>query len=167
MTLSRFAVLLLVFLASCASGKEPGPISVYVVPVGTSIAAESIPPNAVVAHADLAFTPRDRSNGLMGRKSLEPDTGMLFIYPEQRELRFWMKNTLIPLSAAFANESGRIVRIHEMTPDPMDGRTLPYYMSGEEAIFVLEMARGWFGEQGIEEGERMTFHPSILAINPD
>jgi uncharacterized membrane protein (UPF0127 family) len=84
----------------------------------------------------------------------------------QEERSFWMKNTRIPLSAAFAEEGGRIVRILEMTPDPRAGRELPQYKSGEPAIYVLEMEQGWFVQNGIQEGDRLLLHPSIQAISP-
>jgi uncharacterized membrane protein (UPF0127 family) len=77
-----------------------------------------------------------------------------------------MKNTLIPLFIAFAEEGGRIVRILDMTPDPRDGKPLRHYESGEPAMYALEMEQGWFRANGIAEGDRMLLHPSILALSP-
>jgi uncharacterized membrane protein (UPF0127 family) len=148
---------------------EPDPSvrsPLYVLPIGSDPDGGVERKSLTLAYAELAFTPRDRANGLMGRRSLPKDTGMLFIYPVAEERSFWMKNTLIPLSIAFAEEGGRIVRILEMTPDPGDGRELRHYKSGEDAIYALEMEQGWFERNGIGEGDRMLFHPSILAIRP-
>jgi len=164
--LSRLVLPLTLLLAACASGREPARRDLYVLPIGAE-AEPAIKTRTVKrAFAELAFTPRDRSTGLMGRRALAPDTGMLFLYPDQLERSFWMKNTLIPLSVAFVEESGRIVRILEMTPDPRDGRPLEHYRSGEPATYVLEMERGWFERNGIREGDRMLLHPLIQAISP-
>jgi len=167
--LRRLLLTVLLLLPACASEIEPGrsgPSGLYVLPIGSEVDGETKQSGLTLAHVELAFTPRDRSTGLMGRRALLVDTGMLFIYPVAEERSFWMKNTVIPLSIAFAEEGGRIVRILEMTPDPGDGRRLPHYRSGEPAIYALEMEQGWFEKKAIREGDRLLFHPSILAVRP-
>lgn len=160
----RLFLICLLVLPACAAEVESGRAvrhELYVLPIGTAPDGEE---HLTLAYVELAFTPRDRSTGLMGRRALAPDSGMLFIYPVEDERSFWMKNTLIPLSIAFADQGGRIVRILDMIPDPGDGSRLPHYLSGEPATYALEMEQGWFEQKGIREGDRMLFHPTIQAV---
>jgi uncharacterized protein len=64
-------------------------------------------------NVELALNPRDQERGLMGRKKLPKNTGMFFVFDEDRIPRFWMKNTLMPLDIVFVDRDGRIVWIHE------------------------------------------------------
>jgi uncharacterized membrane protein (UPF0127 family) len=100
----------------------------------------------------------ERSQGLMYRDHLGADAGMLFVYPDLAERGFWMKNTKIPLSIAFADADGVIVGIADMKP--LDTNTPP---SGAPARFALEMNRGWFAAHGIEEGNRIQGLPTAPA----
>ena len=71
-----------------------------------------------IVPVEIAATPRTRERGLMGRASLPPDRGMLFLYPEPDVRRFWMKNCLLPIDAAYVDGEGRIVNVVEMVPEP-------------------------------------------------
>ncbi len=93
----------------------------------------------------------ERSMGLMYRESLPHDRGMLFVYPDEVSLAFWMKNTRIPLSIAFADAEGVIIAIMDMFPD--DGRVR--YRSPGPAKYALEVNRGWFAEGGIKVGSKI------------
>ena len=64
----------------------------------------------------LADEPQERSAGLMFRKNLPTDSGMLFVFPEPERAAFWMKNTTLPLSVAYLNQSGTILEIHDLEP---------------------------------------------------
>jgi uncharacterized membrane protein (UPF0127 family) len=75
---------------------------------------------------------------------------MLFVYPEERELSFWMKDTLIPLSIAFMDSEGRIVDIQDMRA--LDDEP-PHYNSAEPAQYALEVNKGFFDEHGVEVGD--------------
>lgn len=92
----------------------------------------------------------ERSQGLMYREDLGADRGMLFVYPDLAERRFWMKNTKIPLSIAFTDGQGVIVRIADMKP--LDTNTTS---SGAPAQYALEMNRGWFVAHHVKEGDRL------------
>jgi uncharacterized membrane protein (UPF0127 family) len=92
----------------------------------------------------------EMQKGLMGRTALAEDAGMLFVYPEERELSFWMKDTLIPLSIAFMDAEGRIVDIQDMKA--LDDRP-PHYTSAEPARYALEVNEGFFDERGVEVGD--------------
>ncbi len=93
----------------------------------------------------------EMAKGLMGRTALAEDAGMLFVYPEERELSFWMRDTLIPLSIAFMDGEGRIVDIQDMKA--LDDRP-PHYTPAEPARYALEANVGFFDERGVEVGDR-------------
>jgi uncharacterized membrane protein (UPF0127 family) len=93
----------------------------------------------------------EMQKGLMGRTALAEDAGMLFVYPEERELSFWMKDTLIPLSIAFMDAEGRIVDVQDMKA--LDDKP-PHYTSAKPARYALEVNEGFFDERGVEVGDR-------------
>ena len=93
----------------------------------------------------------EQSRGLMNRTALAEDRGMLFVYDEERERSFWMKNTLIPLSIAYIDSEGRIVDIQDMKPLDDDP---PHYVSAEPARYALEVNKGFYDEKGVEVGDR-------------
>jgi uncharacterized membrane protein (UPF0127 family) len=116
----------------------------------------------VVGHervtVEVAATPSARRRGLMHRESLSDDRGMLFVFPEEKRLTFWMRDTHIPLSIAFARSDGTIVHIADMEPRserPVSSR-LP-------ARYALEMNRGWFLRHGVLEGDAIRRIPRSEA----
>jgi len=98
-------------------------------------------------HAELADTVPARMQGLMYRTSLEPNSGMLFVYERPAMECMWMKNTLIPLSVAFFDEAGRIINIERMQPQTEDS-----HCTERPASYALEMEQGWFARNGIRPG---------------
>ena len=72
--------------------------------------------NDIPVHVEVSDTDELRHLGLMNRSYLPEGTGMLFIFPDERELSFWMKNTKVPLSIAFISKSGKILNIEQMQP---------------------------------------------------
>lgn len=100
--------------------------------------------------AELADTFAARMRGLMHRERLGPNAGMLFVFDEPGIQCMWMKNTLIPLSVAFLDDSGRIISIADMRP-----RTEDTHCAARPARYALEMNRGWFAERGIKPGGRL------------
>ena len=105
----------------------------------------------VEVRVEIADDLSEQSRGLMYRTALAEDRGMLFVYPDEEELSFWMKNTLIPLSIAFIDSEGRIVDIQDMKPLDDDP---PHYVSAEPAQYALEVNEGFFEERGVEVGDR-------------
>ena len=95
-------------------------------------------------HAEVASDDASRAYGLMFRKHLEPTNGMLFEFPQADIQCFWMRNTLIPLSAAFIADDGSVVNIEDMAP-----RTDTPHCSEQPVRYVLEMNQGWFAQRGI------------------
>ena len=106
---------------------------------------------------EIANTPKKREIGLMGRLSLDPEAGMLFVYDQPSILVFWMKNTFIPLSVAFFNEKKELLEILDMPVPPQSAKYYPLYQSTRPASYALEMNRGWFKEHNIVPGMKFTF----------
>jgi len=106
----------------------------------------------VLLKVEIASTPEAWQRGLMFRKSLPEDQGLLFLFPQATGSPFWMKNTLIPLSIAFADQNGKILRILDMEPCPKD--PCPTYYPGVAYRQALEVNRGWFARHGVKEGDR-------------
>lgn len=106
--------------------------------------------------AEYARTPNERERGLMERTEMPADHGMLFRFDELRRHCLWMKNTPLPLSAAFMDEQGRIVDIIDLQPLDTSIRC-----SQGPARYALEMNQGWFEAKGGEVGERVLGIPDI------
>ena len=97
--------------------------------------------------AEVAFTNETRTRGLMNRKSMASQRGMLFVFDATATHCMWMRNTLMPLSVAFLDEQGRIINIEDMEP-----QTENNHCSAKPAKYALEMNRGWFSQRGIKAG---------------
>ena len=107
-----------------------------------------------VIQAELARTPEERSTGLMFRPTMATNDGMLFAFEQAGQQCFWMKNTLLPLSAAFIADDGSVVNIEDMKPQTLDS-----HCSSQPVRFVLEMNQGWFAKRGIKAGSRLLGAP--------
>ena len=104
--------------------------------------------------AELARTPDERSIGLMFRQTMASNEGMLFAFEVPSQQCFWMKNTLLPLSAAFIADDGSIVNIEDMKPQVLDS-----HCSAKPVRFVLEMNQGWFAKRGLKAGSKLQGAP--------
>jgi len=100
--------------------------------------------------AELAETFADRMRGLMYREKLAPNSGMLFVFDGAEVQCMWMKNTLLPLSVAFVDDTATIINIEDMQPHTEDS-----HCSKRPARYALEMERGWFAERGIKPGAKL------------
>ena len=101
--------------------------------------------------AQVAATSEQRSTGLMFRKEMPQHEGMIFVFEQPSVQCFWMKNTLLPLTAAFVRDDGTIVNLADMKPQTTDS-----HCSSGPVRFVLEMNQGWFAKKGIKAGSRLT-----------
>jgi uncharacterized membrane protein (UPF0127 family) len=101
-------------------------------------------------HAEVASDFGSRMQGLMYRKSMGTNAGMVFIFDDATTQCMWMKNTLIPLSVAFIDEAGAILNIEDMQP-----QTEQTHCSSGPARFALEMNLGWFAQRGIKAGTKL------------
>lgn len=104
--------------------------------------------------AEVASTPEQHQIGLMFRKEMGPNDGMLFIFDRPGQQCFWMKNTLIPLAVAFIADDGTVVNLDEMAP-----QTLASHCSTRPVRHVLEMNAGWFARKGIKPGSKLSGAP--------
>ena len=100
--------------------------------------------------AQVALTPEQRQIGLMFRKEMPQAEGMIFVFDQPATQCFWMRNTLLPLTAAFVADDGRIVNLVDMQP-----MTENSHCSEEPVRFVLEMNQGWFAKKNIKKGARL------------
>lgn len=112
-------------------------------------------------NVEIARTPEELETGLMNRKSMPADHGMLFVFDDYQQRRFWMRNTLIPLDLLFMTESGVIHHIHNEAK-PLDLTGIPSY---GPAKAVLEINGGMAEKLDIPEGSRV-IHPFFKAEQP-
>ncbi|WP_083499795.1 DUF192 domain-containing protein [Tropicibacter naphthalenivorans] len=161
-----------------AASETPGELT-PLAPIGQEAAAVTPPdPDAPECKADTLFirgdfglarfnvavaeTPEERNQGLMFVEQMPMSTGMLFVYPSQRPVAFWMKNTLIPLDMIFADQHGVVVDVHENAV-PGDLTSIP---SAEPAQYVLEVNGGLTRLLGISEGDQLNHQAITEAAWP-
>jgi uncharacterized protein len=118
-------------------------------------AAQTLPVTQLSAgmhliRAEVAADMASRSQGLMHRKSLAPNAGMLFVFDDAAPHCMWMKNTYIPLSVAFIDAQGVIINIADMTPHSEQS-----HCAARPAVYALEMTQGWFAQRGIKAGAKL------------
>lgn len=153
-------VVLVLLLAGCGSTQADQGTGSRDAPQTTATGEETPDLRTVVINAsggkkvevrvEVADNLAEQEKGLMYRTALGEDRGMLFIYPDERPLSYWMRNTLIPLSIAYIDSKGRITDILDMKP--LDD-TAPHYNSSEPAQYALEVNQGFFDERGVKVGD--------------
>jgi uncharacterized protein len=144
-SLSAFLLGLFASLSFCASAQE-----------GPQLNLQRIKLSAGMHQIDtqLAMTPMERQIGLMNRPAMPVNEGMLFVFEQPIKQCFWMKNTLLPLTAAFVADDGTIVNLADMKQ-----QTLEAHCSTKEVRYVLEMNQGWFTKRGIKAGSKLSGAP--------
>lgn len=145
-TLAAIMMLALVFPAACKAESN--------VDATKRITIISRDAKPHVFRVELALTPQQQAQGLMGRTSMDKDAGMIFLFPEEAERSFWMKNTLIPLDMIFIREDGTISKVHD-SAKPHD---LTSVKSEGPALAVLELNGGTAKKLGISAGD-LVKHP--------
>jgi hypothetical protein len=136
-TVRLLAVLTLAWFAAAANAQQQMPEMALTV-------------NGHKLTAEVAYTDPQRMQGLMYRRILSEDHGMLFVFPETARHAMWMKNTFIPLSVAFIDKQGVIINIENMQPQTED--THP---AAKPAKYALEVNLGWFDRHGVKPGSRI------------
>jgi uncharacterized membrane protein (UPF0127 family) len=106
--------------------------------------------------AEVAATVEQRMQGLMFRKKLGANDGMVFVFDEPGYHAMWMKNTPLPLSVAFVDGEGRILNILDMEP-----HTLDQHMAAGPARFAIETNKGWFAQRRIKAGDKVAGLPKV------
>jgi hypothetical protein len=97
---------------------------------------------------EVATKPKEHSIGLMNRRNMAENEGMLFVFDPPRMVHFWMKNTYIPLSAAFVAPDGTVVKMTDM--EPLSEKT---HSPDVPVKYVIEVNRGWFKKAGLRVGD--------------
>ena len=139
--MSKFRkILLLLFLQftllSCMNGKELKTVKMF---IGNETFI-----------IELAKTDKERRTGLMNRKTLEENRGMLFVFEDEQKRSFWMKNTYIPLSIAYISKDGIIKEIYDMEPLSLEGIKSKYSI-----MYALELNKGKFKELNVKAGDKI------------
>lgn len=138
------AVLLLAAAQTSCSGRK------YVLPERI-LQISTADGRSVPVKAELAIKEEERNYGFMNRKNIPSGTGMLFVFESDRVLHFWMKNTPHPLSIAYIDSQGVIRDILDMTP-----YSTASIKSSVSVRYALEVPQGWFAEEGISTGDKVT-----------
>jgi hypothetical protein len=130
----------------CASGASDAS------PRAATVVVETASGGRHPVSVEIARTDAERAKGLMHRRALAPDAGMLFLFDETAEHPFWMKNTRIPLDMIFIGEDGRVVGIvARAVPGDLSPR------SAGPSRYVLEVNGGWAEAHGVAPGDRVRF----------
>ena len=138
--LLSLSALLMPAVISSAMAQEPQ----------TNLQRTAIQAGMFQINAQIANTHQQRQIGLMFRKDMPTHEGMLFIFEEPQKQCFWMKNTLLPLTAAFVDDDGGIVNLVDMQPQSTDS-----HCSEKPVRYVLEMNQGWFAKKKIGKGYKL------------
>ena len=111
-----------------------------------------------VIQVEVADTTEKRTRGLMYRRSLPKDQGMLFVFPSTQPLSFWMKKTYIPLSIGFFNTKKELLEVQQMQPESvLLKKPKKTYKSRLPAKYALEMNKGWFSKNKIKPGLKFKY----------
>jgi uncharacterized membrane protein (UPF0127 family) len=154
-------VVLLWMVVACSGPPPPAEFS-QAAPTTTPLTSGPLDAPAVVLpnghriELELAITPEEISQGLMYRPSLSDHRGMLFLFGQDRQPSFWMKNTLIPLDLVFLSRDGVVTEVIANAP-PCAADPCPQYLPAAPARAVLEVAAGTASRQGITAGARLRF----------
>lgn len=105
-------------------------------------------------NVQVAASPQERQIGLMHRREMPQHEGMLFVFEQPATQCFWMRNTLLPLTAAFVADDGTIVNLADMKPETEDS-----HCSARPVRYVLEMNLGWFAKKGVKAGSSLAGPP--------
>ncbi len=134
--ISVFALAL--FISGCSKPQSQYPAQVRLKTTVLTVGSHTL-------NVEIADTPETMERGLMFRKTLGENEGMLFVFPEPKQAVFWMRNTRIPLSVAYLDAKGRILEIHDMFP--YDETAVP--SRSPLVAYALETNQSWFLRSGI------------------
>ncbi len=145
-------ICLLTFLSGCDNKPPPtGPINQNLPTTKLQIGGRQFT-------LEIASDDRTRQVGLMSRKSMQQDHGIIFVFPDERRLSFWMDQTLIPLDIIYVDRDGEVVSIHSMKP--LDLRQVT---SARPAMYAIELNEGAAQRAGVKPGDRLKI-PSEVAV---
>ncbi len=142
-------------LAGCSQGESAKPAALK------SVADHfTIKVGEQTVRMQLAVLMPEMQRGLMGRRELGADDGMLFVYAKPDTLSFWMRNTLLPLDIGYFSRSGELLEIYALYPhDEVSVRSI-----SSKVQFALEMNQGWFKRTGVRPGARLDMQALAAAL---
>jgi len=114
----------------------------------------------VLGQLRVAVSELEKARGLMGVAKLEESEGMAFLYDEDGQMSFWMKDTLIDLDIAFVARDGTVLEVRTMTA----GDTETTVSVTKEARFAVEMRAGWFRDFGVKPGDQVNLQDLRAAV---
>jgi uncharacterized membrane protein (UPF0127 family) len=139
--------------AACAARPAAEPAPAATPSTAPRVIVETASGASLPVTVELARTDEERARGMMHRRELGPEAGMLFLFSECEQRAFWMKNTLLPLDMLFIDDGGRVVglieRAEPLTTSPRD--------PGVPSRYVLEVNGGWAARHGVRPGDRVRF----------
>lgn len=134
------------------------PYFVWLAMVLLAIGCKPLPKQMVVLHigstslmVEIVHSPAKREQGLMGRTSLPPGQGMLFIFDKPQPLAFWMKNTSIPLDIGYFTADGTLQEIYALYPYDLNA----VRSHRQDLIYALEVPQGWFAQSKVIIGQKL------------
>ena len=156
--LAAGALAALVSACGAAPGKASGPSTATPTPAPSAASAASGPraemPSGAVYRLELALTPEEQAQGLMYRENLPDRTGMIFVFDQEGNHHFWMKNTMIPLDMIWMDASGKVIFVSANTP-PCKADPCATYGPDAPARQVLEIAGGMAAREKITVGSTL------------
>lgn len=152
-TLHILVIALLPLLAApgCTRAADEGPVNRNLPTISMKIGGETFT-------LEIAANEDTRQTGLMNRKSMPDDHGMIFVFPDEQIMGFWMKNTYIPLDILYVNADKQVVSIHRM--QPLD---LNRVISAAPAKFAIELNAGAAARAGVRVGDRLDIPASVVT----
>jgi uncharacterized membrane protein (UPF0127 family) len=148
MTAAPKAAAVLALAAALACPPSPNPADAAA-PARVLVDAER---GTAAVRVEIARTPEAQERGLMYRKALDADAGMVFVFDVEKRHPFWMANTLVPLDMLFISAEGRVAAIVERAPLGLESDD-----GGVDSRYVLEVNRGWSRAHGVKKGDRVRF----------
>ncbi len=143
-------------LAAGCGAKAPEPVAA----VRTAADYFPIKVGDQTVRMQLAVLPQEMERGLMERRDLAPDQGMIFVYRSPQQMTFWMHNTPTPLDIGYFNAAGELVEIYPMLP--YDEKTIA--SRSRDLKFALEMNLNWYREHGVKPGAKLDLKALAAAV---
>ncbi|KAB2644181.1 MAG: DUF192 domain-containing protein [Verrucomicrobia bacterium] len=154
-----FLLFFLVYFANIGAPLASGSSTIDTpLPHQGSLPHTSLSIGGIDLDVELATDEASREKGLMNRNSLDPNKGMLFVFPRAKQVSFWMKETSLALSVAYINSKGRIMEFHDL--EPFSEHLISSRSSN--IVYVLEVTRHWFRDHNVLAGDLITGLPSPL-----
>jgi len=155
---AAFAAALVLLVAGCRDAAPPqaGPVAPDDSNRPQRLPTATVRVGDVPLVVEVAATEAQRQRGMMFRPSLAPGEAMLFVFLQEDNLAFWMKDTLVDLDLAYVGADGTIVQIERMTARNTDG-----VFGRAPAQYVLEVPAGWFEAHGVRVGTKVTIPPTV------